>query len=153
MPTINSMDNILLPEFLNFDVYKITDNNDNINIIYNNDVRKTMILIKNSDEAHLEFLTKILAAVKYDISKDVLLMSIEQKKQISLTNLIKDVDIDKVVLFDFVPKDIGLNCRLPNYFPLKMNEKTFLSADSLSQISKNKMKKKELWTALQKMFL
>lgn len=146
------MDNILLPDFLNFDIYKITNNSENINIIYNNDVRKTMILIKNSDEEHLDFLSKILGAVQFDI-KDVVLIGIEQNIQLSLTQIIKTVDIDKVVLFNIAPKDIGLNCQLPNYFPLKINEQMFLLADSLSQIFKNKVKKKELWTALQKMFL
>ncbi len=147
------MDNTLLPDFLNFDIYKISNNNDNIGIIYNNDVRQTLILINKPDETHLDFLSKILGAIQYDITKDVLLIAIEQKTQINLTSILKNVDISKVILFDIAPNDVGLNCRLPNYFPLEINERSFLLADSLSQISKNKVKKKDLWIALQKMFL
>ena len=147
------MDNTLLPDFLNFDIYKISNNNDNIGIIYDNDIRQTLILINKPDEIHLDFLSKILGAIQYDITKDVLLIAIEQKTQINLTSILKNVDISKIIVFDIAPNDIGLNCRLPNYFPLEINERSFLLVDSLSQISKNKVKKKDLWIALQKMFL
>lgn len=147
------MDNVLLPDFLNFDLYKINNNSDNINIVYNNDTRKTMILLKKSDEEHLEFLSKILSAVQYQITKDVVLITIEQETKTSLTNMMKNINISTIVLFDITPKDISLNYNLPKYFPLKINEKTLLLVDSLNQISKNKIKKKELWTALQKVFL
>ncbi|MFK7947585.1 MAG: hypothetical protein AB8G11_08350 [Saprospiraceae bacterium] len=112
-----------------------------------------MILLKKSDEEHLEFLSKILSAVQYQITKDVVLITIEQETKTSLTNMMKNINISTIVLFDITPKDISLNYNLPKYFPLKINEKTLLLVDSLNQISKNKIKKKELWTALQKVFL
>lgn len=147
------MENTLLADFLGFDVYNINNPNDNIDIIYNNDISNTIIFIKSSDKDHLDFLTKILGAIQFDITKDIVLIEKLNTEKISLINIIKKYNINKIILFNIPQKDLGLSFQLPNYRPLKVNNSTFLLADSLNQISKNKVKKKELWTALQQMFL
>ena len=101
----------------------------------------------------LDFLGKILKAVQYDITQDVLLISLPQETQIDLTKMMRDVDISRVILFGIPLKDIGIHYNLPNYRPVTINSKTFLLAEKLGQISNNQLKKKDLWNALQKVFL
>ena len=143
----------LLSDFLNFDLYPLNDNLDDANTIYNNDARQTLIVIRNTDEQHLEFLSKILSAIKYDMTQDVVLIAINPDAAIHLTQLTKTYDVFNILLFGIQPKDIGLNGQIPNYYPISINEKRILVADALAKISTNQSKKKDLWTALQRMFV
>ena len=147
------MDNTLLSDFLNFDIYQLQNNADNLEIIHDNNARHTLILMNSKDKEQLDFLGKILKAVQYDITQDVLLISLPQETQIDLTKMMRDVDISRVILFGIPLKDIGIHHNLPNYRPVTINSKTFLLAEKLGQISNNQLKKKDLWNALQKVFL
>jgi hypothetical protein len=147
------MDNTLLSDFLNFDIYQLQNNADNLEIIHDNNARHTLILMTSKDKEQLDFLGKILKAVQYDITQDVLLISLPQETQIDLTKMMRDVDISRVILFGIPLKDIGIHYNLPNYRPVTINSKTFLLAEKLGQISNNQLKKKDLWNALQKVFL
>ena len=147
------MDNTLLSDFLNFDIYQLQNNADNLEIIHDNNARHTLILMNSKDKEQLDFLGKILKAVQYDITQDVLLISLPQETQIDLTKMMRDVDISSILLFGIPLSKVGIHYNLPNYRPITINSTTYLLAEQLGQISKNQMKKKELWTALQKVFL
>lgn len=143
----------LLSDFLNFDLYPLNDNLDDAHTIYNNDARQTLIVIRNTDEQHLEFLSKILSAIKYDMTKDVVLIAVNPDAAIHLIQLTKTYDVFNILLFGIKPKDVGLYGQIPNYYPISINEKQILVADALAQIAANQSKKKDLWTALQRMFV
>jgi DNA polymerase III psi subunit len=145
----------LLPDFLNFDVFPNVKTDGYVTCIYEKNAKKTLIIVDNNDAEELDFLAKILKAIQYDISEDVILFPLEKGKHINLSAFNKNLptEIYFVLLFGVEVNQLGLQFKLPNYYPLKVNNMTFLSADTLASISKNKSLKMKLWQNLQQLFL
>lgn len=145
----------LLSDFLNFDIFPSLSDTPKIELIYQGNAKNTLIVVDNNDSAQIEFLAKILKAIHYDISQDVILFPLNKESRINLTLFKKNAqtDFQAVLLFGVAPSQLDLQFKLPNYYPIKINEMTFLAADSLEIISKNQSNKKQLWQVLQQMFL
>jgi DNA polymerase III psi subunit len=145
----------LLPDFLNFDVFPNIDTNDIVTCIYEKNAKKTLIVVNNNDAEELDFLSKILKAIQYEMSEDVILFSLEKNKKINISAFKKNqaLAIDYILLFGVEASQLDLQFKLPSYYPLQVNKITFLSADSLAAISKNKNLKMKLWQTLQQLFL
>lgn len=152
---MHTLESTLLPDFLNFDVFPNVEIKETVPCIYDKNAKKTLIVTNNADAEQLDFLAKILKAIQYDISQDVVLFSLEKEKKINLTAFKKknDFEINHILLFGVDINQLDLQFKLPNYYPLKVNEITFLGADSLGSISKNKALKMKLWEKLQQLFL
>ena len=133
----------LLSDFLNFDIFPSLSNSSEIELIYQGNAKNTLIVVDNNDSAQIEFLSKILKAIHYDISQDVILFPLNKESRINLTLFKKNTQIDfqAVLLFGVTPSQLDLQFKLPNYYPIKINEMTFLAADSLEIISKNQSNK------------
>jgi hypothetical protein len=142
-------------DFLNFEIYPELKSADNLNFIYENNSKNTLIVLKDANSKNLEFLSKILSAIKYDITKDILLLEIADNQRVNFSELKKSIptNIENIVLFGIKPEQLHLQFRLPNYYKLPINKLHFLAVEDLEMISKNNTKKKELWAALQAMFL
>ncbi len=151
---MKSYETPLLADFLDFDIYPHLSQDNSLNLIHNGNAKNMLIVINDSDLNNIEFLSKILKAIQFDIEKDVILWALPPKKMFNLTHLRKNTpnSIDKILLFDVLPERLSLQFKLPIYFITKINDTTFLSSDSLSSISKNQAKKKQLWEALQQLF-
>jgi len=141
-------------DFLNFDIYPNIKTSDSLNFIYENNDKNTLIIIKNANPTNLEFLTKILTAIKFDITADILLLEISDKQQVNFSELKKSIktNIENIILFGIETKQLDLQFRLPNYHKLIVNHINYLNAEDLTVIANNNAKKKALWTALQTMF-
>lgn len=155
MNFMKPLESTLLPDFLNFDVFPNVEIDAVVNCIYEKNAKKTLIIVNNNNAEELDFLGKILKAIQYDISEDVILFPLEKEKHINLSAFNKKfpTEIDFVLLFGIEANQLDLQFKLPNYYPLKVNNMTFLSADSLASISKNKNLKMKLWGNLQQLFL
>lgn len=149
------MNTPLLSDFLDFDVYPNMSNTNDLNYIHDNNAKNTLIVVHSTDIDSLEFLTKILKAINFDITQDVILLSIDKGQKVRLTDIKKNVNnsIENVLLFGISSDELGVQFNLPSYYSLKINNTNFLRADALATVSKNQTKKKQLWQSLQKMFL
>ncbi len=144
----------LQSDFLNFEIYPNVIPTDKLNFIYENNSKNTLIIIKNANTTNLEFLSKILTAIKFDIENDIILLEVPDNHQINFAELKKGIttNIETVVLFGINPKQLDLQFKLPNYYKLSVNQINYLGAEDLSTIANNNSKKKELWAALQILF-
>lgn len=152
---MHTLESTLLPDFLNFDVFPNIEIKEAVTCIYEKNAKKTLIVTNSDDAEQLDFLGKILKAIQYDISQDVVLFPLEKGKIVNLTAFKKKnaAEINYVLLFGVDINQLDLQFKLPNYYPLKISEITFLAADSLGAISKNKVLKMKLWEKLQQLFL
>ncbi len=100
--------------------------------------------IKDSD---LDFLLKILSAVKLTLD-DVAIVN-TTKKEINIEDL-HNWSVTHYMSFTGVANSIQ-NTSL--YSPLLAEKIHFLTCDKLDDIAKDKTKKQQLWTALQRLFL
>lgn len=141
-------------DFLDFEIYPEIKMAEGLNFIHKNNAKNTLVLIKDANSTNIEFLSKILTAIKFDIENDIILMEVRDNQEINFSELKKTIstNIDNVILFGIKPERLHLQFRLPNYYKLTVNNIHYLGAEDLTAISKNNAKKKELWTALQTMF-
>jgi|AntRauTorckE5430_2_1112549.scaffolds.fasta_scaffold01519_6 DNA polymerase III psi subunit len=155
MKIMKPLESTLLPDFLNFDVFPNLKVNDVVTCIYEKNAKKTLIVVNDKNAEELDFLAKILKAIQYEISEDVILFPLQKDKRINLSAFNKNLttEIDFILLFGVEASQLDLQFKLPNYYPLKVNNMTFLSADNLASISKNKNLKMKLWQNLQQLFL
>ena len=117
---------------------------------------KVMVVLEAEEEEVLldGLLTKILAAINIDLSKDVCLVKTpERSHSINILNAVKDLKIDKVISFGVQPKDLTLNFEATLYKPFLVGHLTFLFADNLATLEKDANRKKALWVNLQQIFL
>lgn len=117
------------------------------------DYAVTIVLADSStvyiDEADQELLSKILQAVNISLLK---------AKVINVKNFdaafppLLDFSSEKVISFGVDLSQFGHNVNPENYQVLAHNDKTFLIADELAAIAKDKQKKIQLWQALKQIF-
>ena len=101
----------------------------------------------------MAFLTKIIAAVKYDLKRDTLLCVLPIDEKLSMQTILKKHPAQKILIFGIEPKTIALHLQLPAYQVIEWNNLQLLQADSLSKINGQNKLKGALWNALQQMFL
>jgi len=109
--------------------------------------------VNESESNEINFLEKILSAVKYDLKEDVLLVGVTQKEQIGFQDIKAIKKIKDVILLGVTPDQLGLRFESSFYQPIQCNDCRFLIAHSLSEIESDKKWKGALWNALQEMFL
>jgi hypothetical protein len=144
---------ILLPDFLDFDVYPLND-------FYSEDLKgnnhqKTLIVLglNSQSPANEQFLAKIIAAVQYNLIEDTLIYTFHPQSPIPFASICQNYAIKKVIFFDITLKDLGIHLQFPKYRVVNWNNLQILDIDSLSKIEQNKALKGELWNALKVMFL
>jgi len=105
-------------------------------------------------EAMTPFLAKILSAIKFELSKDALLLELTNKDKWSFMDLchMADKPIEKAIFFGQSPNEVGLNIVAQKYTLVHVGGKTLMFADSLTKISEDATVKKLLWGQLQVMF-
>jgi len=117
---------------------------------------KVMVVLEAQEDNDLldGLLSKILAAIKIDLSKDVCLVKKEDlHTSLNILKVIKDLGINKVLSFGLKPKELNLNFSSKFYKPVYSGELSFLFVDSLSILNKDSARKKALWDNLQNLFL
>lgn len=109
-------------------------------------------------ENSLDYLQKILGAVKINMAEAAYTLPVMPRQQLQLNLSVLPQKLQYLFLFGIKPRQLGLHFVLPLYQPIKYNDVTYLIADSLSIIQEerqagNNQKAAALWQALQQIFL
>lgn len=148
--------------FLDFSVVPLIEPLEVLDKCNGSNQKKLLVVFDQSDasEELLEFLEKILAAAKFDIKKDILLLKVTQKIAFSyialrtkVTQTHPSAGIDNLLVFGFEPKQFGLNLEIQKYVPCHFYKSGFLFADGLSMIENDKALKAALWNGMKELFL
>jgi DNA polymerase III psi subunit len=143
-------------EFQFFDdaIYKVGNLNEDLKKLLPNAEQASVLicLLEPISDDLRDFLHKILEAVKLNPKQEVCQL-ITSKHQLSWVNIEEQLKVDKVILFGMPASKIGLHLRLPAYQPFEWEGKSFLLAHQLKDIQTDPQKKRQLWGALQAMFL
>ena len=119
--------------------------------------QKGILVILQSQEAAEPvdpgFLPKILQAAKLQPEQDTWSLFLNATEQISFNHVPDRAHLKTVLAFGANPKQLGLQFQIPPYHPRKISDLQFLFAPALSIISNSQGDKKELWRALQELFL
>lgn len=144
---------ILLTDFLDFEVYPLVGFD--ATQFEGQNQQKTLIVLSEESQTdeQKQFLSKIMAAIKFNLQEDTLIYALNQDQPISFSFICQNYDIEKVIFFGISLEKIGLHLQLPTYRPIPWNGFHLLNADHLSRISKEKKLKGGLWNALKAMFL
>jgi len=146
--------------FLDFSIYPMIEAEKLLPKCLGKNQKNTLVIINQSvgNTAELEFLKKILSAAKLDFENDILLLSITQKEPFSFIRFRTLVDdkfgkIEKVLVFGFSHKHLGLNLDIKNYNVHNFSNCEYLFANALDSLSQDKNLKAALWQGMQSMFL
>lgn len=148
--------------FLDFSVVPIKEPYEILEKCSGSNQKKLLVVFDENDESEerVEFLKKILAAAKFEINEDILLLKVTPKTAFSFIALRTKIaqthpsgGIDNLLVFGFEPKNFGLNLQVHKYVPFHFYDSGFLFADGLSMIEKDKALKGALWNGMKELFL
>lgn len=104
------------------------------------------------DPGNLLFLEKILKAVNLNVN-GVDLLNLQGTQDVDFNELLKGKYIHHFITFGVPFERIHLDIMMDRYAPVRFDGITFLMADSLPTIEADQNLKKQLWNALQRVFL
>ena len=152
MPTSN--------HFLDFPIFQIPEYDAFSESCRGENQRKTLILFSSRDDTEElnTFLAKILAAVKLDLQKDILLLPLPEDQQVHLGSIVRKRKIQTVIVFGIPFNRLGIHLASAHYQPVPAGATQWLLAHSLTDIyterqQGGKQKAGALWRALQSLFL
>jgi hypothetical protein len=99
-----------------------------------------------------EFLIKIIGAIRYTPS-DVGFVNALAVKPVNIHELSKEVNLNHLLVFGKNILDMTSDSRVSYYKPASIGRTPLLIAEELETIELDVNKKKQLWAALQQMFL
>jgi hypothetical protein len=98
-----------------------------------------LLVIYHGDLSLRKFLARILKAAGYDEPGNQLhLLEWPAGEPLDLTGLLRELGANKVILFGYDLRPLGLHVEVANYFPITLAGVTYLTADSLEYISQTK---------------
>lgn len=121
------------------------------------DYEKLILILVNYTEQKLmpendlEFLTNILKACALSL-KDIRIINLNENK-VEASQLIQTLKPLKVLFFGTDIAKLGLPLQFPDFQVQAYDDRVFLGAPALNEISSNAEIKKKLWQSLQKMFI
>jgi DNA polymerase III psi subunit len=102
-----------------------------------------VVLDEPATPKELEFLTKILVALK---------MTIQDVSIISKSDFSSDMNFKKLISFNVGIEKMNPGIKIEKYIMKEHGKAKFLYSDSLEELTEDVKKKKQLWEALQLMF-
>ncbi len=151
----------MVPIFQDFSIYNVPVA-DKFDPAYLGNKNDDLLIGCNSpdfaNDEIIKFLAKILQAVKLDLEKDAYLFKVTPQHIISFSELKKECSPRQLIAFGLLPAQLGLNFKPIWYAPFEHLQTTFLFADDLELIYRErqeggKEKSGRLWQALQRIFL
>ena len=117
--------------------------------------KKIFILARREPNApgNHAFLAKVLSATEVQLDRDAALVLADAGTLLSLLPVMHQKHPEKILVFGFVPEEIGLRVNAPLYKPFLFYQSTWLFADALSELEPDRTLKGHLWTALKQIFL
>lgn len=146
--------------FIDFPIFQTPEYNTCSESCRGENQRNTLILFaagEDTDELNA-FLAKILAAVKLDLQKDVLLLPLPEDEPLHASSIVRKEKIETVIIFGLPGERLGIHLAIPLYQPVAAGSAQWLLAHSLTDIyaerqQGGKQKAGALWRALQSLFL
>ena len=126
-----------------------------INFLGNN--RKHILVIVNDDrvtyltDQELTFFTKVLGACELGL-EDVAIVNWSHLPNKNYQALLDELQSKTVLLFNLTPIEFGLPLHFPPFQTQEFDQRIYLQAPSLASIEQDVTAKKQLWTALKKLF-
>ena len=124
----------------------VSKNKSKLMILFNNEQSP---YLKRSEEALLQ---KILAAIQLTID-DVELVNFNNIRNINYIDLLKEKVLNQLISFGISLTELNLDIRLQKYKVEKIEGISVLLADTLDVLETDMERKKQLWRALQLMFM
>jgi hypothetical protein len=100
---------------------------------------------------HMKFLNDILTACNLTMA-DVAYVNIYEKKNLTYSNLQKQMHPKKILLFGVTAKELDLPFEIPLFQVQNFHEQVYVICPSLKEMQLNMELKKQLWNCLQKIF-
>ncbi len=117
-----------------------------------------LLIVTHEQQAELlDFLKKILIAVQFDLEEDTAYLDINATEAVNVASLAAINASKTVICFGFALPQLGFHFEIPNYYPFKHLDTTYLFVDDLLTIFEERQaggKKLSgaLWKCLQEMF-
>lgn len=137
--------------FFDFDQYVIPERA-KAEISSHKEDRLCVIVTKEDFMVNEIFLSKILSAIKYDLSSNVRLVQFPTAKQIKLDSA-HIADVKEIICFGVSPAQISMNASFRANQIYSTESFNILLTHSLKKLSGDLSKKKALWTALQQNYI
>jgi len=141
--------------FYDFEIYQSPSSDIPTEILTGGNQKKLLVVVEVDDftDENKAFLAKILGAVKYDMSNDASLLVLQNGQPLAVNSLLHTDKYTNALIFGIKPKDIGLSIETFLYAPFSISGKKLLIGHSLEKIKSSTDLKKNLWTALQAIFI
>ena len=133
-------------------IYTIKEAN-NPNSISGNGDKGLIIVINQTDmDQNLQTLQGLVKAIKFDIEKDVKIITIDTQT-IDINSILNKQTYNTLILIGIPADQIGFSINAKQYFLYKMEKLSILLTDSLGKMNEDKAKKMQFWKNLQEQFL
>jgi len=139
-------------QFLDFKIIKKVEKTAILAQCTGKNSKGVFLFYNEKEQEQVPFLRKILAAVQLDVVQDVLMLVGADNSSFSLNDFRADQQITKVIVFDYLPSQLGLQVSIKKYSLTSINNCQYLFADSLEKIAGDKALKGQLWSALKQLF-
>jgi hypothetical protein len=149
-------ENAISPDFFDFDMYQIPDNELVEKIVRGLNNEQFLIIFSCSEEDEKElnpYLQKILTALGTQMEVDTHYLNLPPGTEINLSHFLLHTATRKILLFGIQPHLLSLNIQIPPYTVFPFLGRKWLWADPLGDIfaernQTNRPKAAALWTAL-----
>jgi len=149
-------ENAISPDFFDFDMYQIPDNELVEKIVRGLNNEQFLIIFSCSEEDEKElnpYLQKILTALGTQMEVDTHYLNLPPGTEINLSHFLLHTATRKILLFGIQPHLLSLNIQIPPYTVFPFLGCKWLWADPLGDIfaernQKNIPKAAALWTTL-----
>jgi len=112
-----------------------------------------IMLEEATSAANRDFLEKVLQAAQLNLANDTLLAEIPAGEPRQIAPDLQEKKPTHLLIFGISPAQLGLSIEIKPYQPTPFYGCIWLFADNLSILASDVTKKKQLWAALQQMFL
>lgn len=116
--------------------------------------KNILILVQDENSLHLsdadlQFFTGILNACKLSFA-DIQLLNLAKNSYITIENIVANLSPEKIIAFGI--ESVLFPVEISHFRIVKNKKQTYLTAPTLSELSKNIDSKKELWICLKTIF-
>lgn len=117
--------------------------------------KRVAVVIRDESQSpeNTDFLKKVLLAAGLDLEKDTLQLAIKHGESVSFLPLAKTKQAERILVFGILPNQIGLHINCPLYEPVQFYGVELLFAHDLDELKPDTTLKRQLWQALQQLFL